>query len=629
MAGRFDNPRADAVMARIHVSLLQRLVPLAVHRVLVIDPGRRHLKLLLAESRLGRFRLLHQQAVALPDAGVLDPDELRQHLALVVPDLGPHSVALVLPQHKAITQTVDVPLDLTRAPESYLLGEALKLSGLPEEELAIGIAPLQPWGSLANPHALAFCKKAEIDALIDLLVPGPKEELAHTDRLAEITTTAQGLVAASKAILPAPYTAILVDLGAQETAVVFLLDGQGILATSFEGGSEAFTRGLVEAGYATADGAESLQHSNDLFQGPNAVEPLIRAVEKWHGEIERCVTEWIEDIPHLGLSLAHLPVYLAGGGAAQKGLVEHLNRCGPMRYQRWPALPDTHSGEPMDQYWVSYGVARMALGKEPNTLSFLPVAFRQSQLRRRTWEVLQAVIVALMAAVILVLALGTWQNKSLLAQKRALITQTEQALESAWTVAELAQEADASYAALGPILERRGQTLLVLRSWLGVNQVRTNDDFWLVLFADGASYMAGATAPQAATNVTSAALGALLGPPASPYEFIAEVCIPQRGETARRTLSQFVLALKRLGIFANVDALPAERKRELVDSRVIISNQVYGVSMEMPADPLLHPPPRERHRTGPGRAAREAVRPVTPVPETAEQTPPDATTTNR
>lgn len=618
-------------MARIHVSLLQRLLPLAVRRVLVVDPGRRQLKLLLAESRFGKFRVLHRQAVTLPEEGALEPDELRQHLGLVVPELGPHFMALVLPQHKAITQTLDVPANDAHAPRDFLLAEARKLSGLVDDELAIGFVPLQPWGNLANPHVLAFCKKNEIDALIDRLVPRKKDDPAEDDRLAEITTTAQGLVAASKVIIPAPDSAVLVDLGAQETAVVFLLGGQGVFATSFEGGSDAFTRSLVEEGYATPDEAETVEHSTDLFQGSKIAGAVVRAVEKWHAEIKRCVTEWIEDNPHLGLSAVNLPVYVAGGGAGQKGLVDYLNRLGPMHYQRWPNPPDANATEPMDQYWVSYGVARIALGKEPSSLSFLPAVFRQGRLRHSFWEVLQAIIVALMVVVTLVLALGTWQNKNLLARKRELIAQTAQALESARTIAELAQEADASYAALRPILERRSQTLVTLQSWLGVNQVRTNDDFWLVLFADGASYVLGAAAPQSSTNQAAATAGAQSAGPPRRHEFIAEVCIPQQGETARRILSQFVLALKRLGIFANVDALPTERKRELVDPRVMISNQVYGVAMDMAVEPPFRPTGRDRRRSANERSLRETAPPSAsaPAPETAGQAPPPTASTNR
>ncbi|MGC8989589.1 MAG: hypothetical protein ACP5MD_05660, partial [Verrucomicrobiia bacterium] len=247
---------------------------------------------------------------------------------------------------------------------------------------------------------------------------------------------------------------------------------------------------------------------------------------------------------------------------------------------------------------------------------------------RGFWEAVQSAVFALLVTVAALLAVGTWQNSKLLNRKRELIAQTTSALESARVVGELMQQVDAKYAALRPIMLRRAQTIATLQSWTAVNQVRTNNDYWMVLFADSISYLEGAAAPQASTN--QAALG-----PAQPHlnpgrraEFVTEVCIPQQGEPARRILSQFVLSLKGLGVFAKVDELPAERKREIVDPRVIISNQVYGVSMEMALPSPLGGENSESRRNSPSAALRRP--PPSPSTDNQSEAPtPTATSTNR
>lgn len=598
-------------MARVRVSILQRTVPLVCHRVLVIDPGRRQLKLLLAEKRFGRFRVVHRQAVEMPEEGTVGVDDIRQHMGLVLSELGPHQTAIVLPQHKTITQTIDVPHNHIHAPRDYLVNEARKLTGLSEQELALAFTRIQPYGTATHPCVMAFCKRKELDTLIEQFDPESNEYAHEDDQLIEITTTAQGLIAASRAFNPGQPNAVLVDLGAHETTVVVLLAGQGVFATSFEGGSNQFTLALLEGGVATPEEATTAQHSTDFFNGPTSVPSLITVVNKWHDELVRCLKEWLEDNSALKLGLADFPVYVAGGGAGQKGLIEHLNSLGQMRFCRWP---NPFRGEPMDSFWVACGVARVALGFEPAALSFLPGQYQERRSKRALWEIVQAVILVLFALACVVLGLGTYKNSVLLKQKRSLIAQTTEALESAQLLGELTQQLETGYSAISPILERRNMTLVALQSWMAVNQVRTNTDFWMVLFADSVSYHDGTTAPQLSTNQPSPASISMASHSTTNAEFVAEVCIPQQGEPARRILSQFIASLKRLSIFSRVDALPTERKRELVDPRVMISNQVYGVTMDVAMQPLV-----------PLNAEHRLRKPADPKPKPASSVPTQGT----
>src|SRR5260370_33870058 len=58
---------------------LDRMRP-PVRRVLAIDGGSRRLKLLLAESDFGRFRVLKQDLLDLQAEGLLSEEEIKAHL---------------------------------------------------------------------------------------------------------------------------------------------------------------------------------------------------------------------------------------------------------------------------------------------------------------------------------------------------------------------------------------------------------------------------------------------------------------------------------------------------------------------------------------------------------------------
>jgi Tfp pilus assembly PilM family ATPase len=603
-------------MASLPVPLLHRLVPLAARRVAVIDPGRHALKVLVAESSLGRFRVLHRQMVLLPEDGLLPPEELRQHLRLVLPELGPHEVALVLPQHRTITQTLELPADQAASPSSFLTEQARNLSGLNAEAMAISYTPLRPYAAAARPYVLTFCKQEEVTSLIARFGP-TADETQPTETpppLVAITTTAQALCAAYRALAPDDKTAVLVDLGAQETVVAILLEGQGVFATSFEGGSHSFTVALAEASRATLSAAESLKQAQNLFAGSDTVEAVGHAVETWLGQLRRTITEWQEDLPELRLPSGPLTVWLCGGGSGQPGLIEFLNRQGHFRFQRWPLTPDVPNREPMDRYWVAYGAALVALGREPRPLSLLSPELVKQQRVQRVWEAMQAALVVLLAMVLMLLTVGTWQQVRSLGRAKALVTSTTAALQSARTIAELGQRLEAGFASIDPLVHRQRQTLELLQTWTAIAQVRTNNDFWFVLFGDAASYQDGTTLPRPATNDET--VFTVPAPPRS--EFIAEICIPQEGDAARRVLNQLVGSLKRQNLFANVDALPAERKRDWVDSRVFISNHVYGLAIELAAAEW----PRTNHTltnvAAPApRDARRRTKTATPLPSNA------------
>jgi hypothetical protein len=257
----------------------------------------------------------------------------------------------------------------------------------------------------------------------------------------------------------------------------------------------------------------------------------------------------------------------------------------------------------MQPYWTAFGVALHALGKVARPISLLPPEARAERARALAWQKVQAANLGLILLVFLALGLGTWRHWQSIQQKEQLISETQTALLTAKTLSLLSQRLDAEYELIRPVLQRQRQTVETLRTLAAVQEVRTNNDFWYLLFADPVSYFAGATLPGAAlspTNLATSLFSTNLAP--GWREFVAELCIPADGDAQRRTLSSVVTNLKLSPLFVRVDELPAERKRSVVDPKVTISNKVFGIAIEV-APTLASPAAREPRAAAPRPAA--------------------------
>src|ERR1035438_8469426 len=83
-------------------------------------------------------------------------------------------------------------------------------------------------------------------------------------------TKGRAIASAYRATSPLSSRAILVHLGAQTTVVVVLLAGQGAFATSFQMGSDFFTRSLARLRKCSEETAESMKRANNLLTRPGA-----------------------------------------------------------------------------------------------------------------------------------------------------------------------------------------------------------------------------------------------------------------------------------------------------------------------------------------------------------------------
>ena len=187
------------------------------------------------------------------------------------------------------------------------------------------------------------------------------------------------------------------------------------------------------------------------------------------------------------------------------------------------------------------------------------------------------------------------------------------------------------YDNLRPIFLRQQTTLDTLKSLALLQQSRSNRSFWYVLVADQQSYFSPAqvfttTNLPARTNLVATILdrsrtvsAESSAPPAwtniSPAKpgLMAEVCIPEDHEGARRVLSQIVNELKQQRLFSKVDLLSDDLRRNLAEPRVMVPDRHYVLALDFAEtqfqQPLVlkkTPGARSPHSTakGPAHAAR-------------------------
>lgn len=572
--------------------------------MIAIDPGSHAIKVLLVEQMLGRPKILQRRAIDLPEEGLLTPEEFSQHLHEVLREIGPHPIAIPLPQTQTISVVVDVPIGPEAEQARHIEDEIVRISGLSEAAMVTDHIRLRPYGRHTNPYWVTLCQEPEISTRYARL--GLDQE-----DLCEVTTEANALMAAYRLLDLAHDQVVLVDMGATRTVVAILHQGQGVYAASFMTGSAAFTAAIARHRGCSPEVAETLKRSTNLLAGPETVPPLRAAVEAWHQEVTQSFREWLDDHRELELKPEDFRFVLAGGGAQQPGLTDYLRRLAGHAFMPWPVGPgEEREDAPSGSLAVAFGAAAQALGCNPQPASLLPLAHREGWRSHRRLHVLQSVNASLLGLLLIILLIGTWQQYSLLRTKRALLNRTQQAIEKATSTASFARRLVSQYEREQPALESQRRTLDTLHVLSLLQQARSNRTSWLVSFADPVTYYT--TLQQGVTNPAPAMTNLISGTNASSLRpsLIAEWCIPEDSEAQRRTLGSIVNFLKSDTNFTNVDLVSADRVRPIVDPKVIIAGKVFSLSLELGTNIFVKPQrlTRPTPRPAPGREPFHSLR---------------------
>lgn len=570
-----------------------RLQP-PVRRVLAVDAGSSRLRLALVKSSFGRVEILRQESFDLHEEGLVATEELKTHLQSIREECGHPPIALTLAQHLSISQTIDLPQAPEREIRKLIEDETVKLTGVSDSAIVhdfIGVDSPTPG---RQQFWVTLCKEGDIEERIRQLG-------LDQDELCEVTTTASALAVAYQAAAPQVSQAILVHLGAQSTVVVVLSSAQAVFAASFPVGGDSFTRAIAKARRCSVEEAESIRRSTDLL-GKETLPELAEFVDGWAAELKRQINECFT---HRRDKAGFAAFALVANGTAfnQPGLLEYLNTRSGLALRPWPV----GQGMPVQGFEIAYGAALQALGHATRSVSLLPAARRGAWRRRLTTLKLESASAALLVLCFLALVFGVWQKISILQRKEMLLAKAQAALDSLHSNQALTVELLAEYERLRPLLERQQNTADTLETLALLQQSRSNRSFWYVLMADQQSYFSVSTTNRSGrTNAPGATASRFpdesfftLAPtnvsPAKPG-LIAELCVPEDTEGARRVLSQIVNDLKERPIFNKVDLLSDDLRRNLADPKVILPERHFALSLNFAATEFHTPTSARRLR---------------------------------
>lgn len=594
-------------------------------RVLAVDAGSRCVRVLLLENWFGRLHLRRHHTLDLREEGLLAADELKAHLQSLLELWGRPPIALALPQQLAVAQSVELPLDPQTDPRQLLAAEIVKLGGASESAIVYDYARLPARDTGRARFWINFCRETDLRQRLAAL------GLEHED-FRDITPAANALFTAWRTLHPETADALLLHAGAQETIAVLVQDAVAVSATAFAGGGDTLTRVLAQARAISEPAAEALKRHSNLFAGPERVPALESAVRSWFEELQRQLADDPNGrrLVETG-QLARLPVFVSGGFFEQPGLLDFLGALTGWTFQRWRANAPAAARLPARGFEIALGAALQALAEPPQPISLLPEDLRVRWRARRARQRLELASAGLLAAGFVALGFAIAQNISLIRDKTALRDKVEAALETVEANRALTGELLDRFDAFRPLFERQQFTRDTLHALRRLDEVRGEQSFWCVLFADQTSYFshppaAAATNPPAPAAAESfrarAAVALATNPPPARPGCIAELCVPDELDNARRLLSALVNELKKDAVFARVDLLSEDLRRPLADPKVILPDRHFAIALDFAATEFQPPPaPRRPRAATPGRLTRTDLRSAPSSPPTGERLP--------
>lgn len=599
------------------------LKPDPVRRVLAVDAGSRRLKLMLVKSSFGRGEILREESVDLHEEGLVNTEELRSHLHEILEDCGRPPIALTLSQHLSTSHIIELPQTPESEVRRLIEGEIIKLSGVSDSAIVHDFVQVKSPSATRQQFWVTLCKERDIEERVQQL--GMAE-----DDLCDVTTAANALVAAYRAAEPQATEALLVHLGAQNTLQVVLGGGHAVFATSFTVGSDSFTRAVAKARNCSFEEAESFKRRHNVLTGAQALPGFAEFVDGWVTEIKRQFSDWLASRSGPLADVSTMPVIVGGAAFDQPGLLEYLNQRVALSLRPWPVRP----GLPAPGFEIAYGTALQALNLTDQPVSLLPAARRAAWKRRLTTRKIEMANVALIALCFMALALGVWQKLSLLQHKSELLAKVQAGADAMQANQSLTSSLLLDYESLRPMFEYQQNTVDALATLALLQESRSNRTFWYVLLADQQSYFTpggfAITNRPGRTNGIVPFIGPLppaehdsltggIGPEFSPAKpgLIAELCVPEDVEGARRVLSQVVNDLKQSPLFSKVDLLSDDLRRDYADPKVVLPGRHFALALDFVAADFYQPQASRRTRQfdvpgGAGRSGRRTL-PVAPA----------------
>ncbi len=468
-------------MASPHTPSPLRLLAgiLPTRRLLAVDAGSRTVKIILVEEFLGRCRILQQKLLEPASEEEDSREDCLLRVRALLHEVGDCPVALALPHYRALSQVLDLPSTNPEDVQHAITEESSKLSGLGESNIIHDFSALNPFSHYTNPFWVTFCQEGEVQNQIGRCGLGDLD-------LCEVTTTANALVAAYQACQPdLTQPTALIDIGAMGTLVTLLLDGQPAYAASFAMGTELWAEILAHHESLPLNKARS-KLSQSGFANPQNDSPLPKALARWEAELTRLLKEWILEHPNLKLQPSSFLCVLSGGGSELPNLLPKLQPSTHLNFSPWPQNPTENHVSP--RFTTALGAALHALGRANQPASLLPHETRRYWRQSHFLQLLQSLLLATLCLLAITLGIATWHLTELDKERRADLQTSRTSLNTARNVANLQENLQKNYQRVRPILERQRETLDTLNTLTLLQQARSNQAFWYVLFSTKRDY---------------------------------------------------------------------------------------------------------------------------------------------
>ena len=510
---------------------------------------------------------------------------MKNEVASIIESLGHYPVAISLSQHLTLSQVIDLPPASQTDIQRMIQGEAHRIAGLSQTKIIWDYAPLKPYGKHTHSFWVTLCQEQEVFKAIDRLGI-EKEEVCG------ITSTGNALITAYLKKYPETVSTVLVELGMRSTTIAILYEGQGIYTTSIALGLELFAESLSSSiGCSTQEAIDIICKKN-LFYGNDKSDLYCSLIDGWLQELYRIVGEWLTDNFESRLNLQSLQFVLCGN-ACNEFLIDYLNKkpTSP-HFSQWYYEDDEERTYPPGFFAVAKGVSLQALGGTAQSASLLPDELKSSWQKLKIAQVIQSVCILLVFLFLILLGVGTWQTAFAARQKSILRSQIEYGLKLAEQLENTKSVILQNYEKLRTVLYKKQVTMDTIQTLELITLSRSNKPMWFVLFADEQTYFNAP--PLSGTNEPPQPDGVvIMGPllPTLEYSatnkvvvrpgYVVEVCIPEEGDTMRKTLSQLVSDLKRDPRFRNVDTIPFEQRRLMADQKTVLPDKHFAIFMEL------------------------------------------------
>ena len=480
---------------------------------------------------------------------------------------------IILPHQVTISQWMDLDSSQPGQLENRLEEQTRQLVGLGESNIVVDYVEVPSSDPDRSAYWITYCQESEVHKIIQEF--GLKN-VAICDVVADADALAAGLQSSPE--ISGEWLMLDVRDGGTSTIV---FEGTHPRYCSFfpignEMAKEQETRsaGPIRVGIRNEfKGIESLRIRKGI--------PEIAS--EWARDINRAWQEYRSSIlkDHQSSALTCPVILLADSSvfpAWETAVREKLQVSLLKAESIWPE-PVTNL---QPDEWRHWGAVLATHRKKVEVPSLLPESVKAAWNEKQIGIIWRSLALLSCVFAMVVMLVAVFQKGMLWKMKTELIEEVKDVElrfdQSLVVLQRLKQE----YRMLQPLIQVEQDTYTAIEILGSMQHIRTNQNAWMVLLADQDSYYADDVL--SSTNTTTSPDFELVNRTNRVNMhrgFILELVLKSEGEAMRQELADVVTFLRDQDFLFNADILPADTRRPLVDSELLIQDRHFAVSMEM------------------------------------------------